>query len=235
MITAEQRAQMRRLVLVEQLPIETVARKFGVHHSTVRRAIQDKPPSEAAVVASALESFKPYIVKRLDELPELTSSRLMLELRDRGYQHSIAILRRYVARVRLPRARKMYLRIETEAGEQAQVDWGSFGHLRVGNTQRPLSVFSMVLSWSRALFIDFSLDQQMETWSRRLMAPRSRVLLEPRRGRDHEGAGVDGAGTATPGAGSSRAGRAACAAGALRCAGPGRGIRGGGGGAHLPV
>ncbi|HZL21307.1 MAG TPA: hypothetical protein VFG23_26470, partial [Polyangia bacterium] len=34
------------------------------------------------------------------------------------------------------------------------------------SAQRPLSVFSMVLSWSRAIFIDFSLDQQMETFCR---------------------------------------------------------------------
>ena len=41
MITAELRAQIRRLVLLEKLPIETVARRFGVHHSTVRRALAD--------------------------------------------------------------------------------------------------------------------------------------------------------------------------------------------------
>jgi len=31
--------QMRRLVLADKLPVETVARRFGVHHSTVRRAL----------------------------------------------------------------------------------------------------------------------------------------------------------------------------------------------------
>jgi transposase-like protein len=41
MITAEMRAQMRRLVLVEGWRIETVARRFSVHHSVVRRALQD--------------------------------------------------------------------------------------------------------------------------------------------------------------------------------------------------
>jgi transposase-like protein len=46
MITPEMRLQMRRLVLVEKLPIETVARRFGVHHSTVRRALADDTQSE---------------------------------------------------------------------------------------------------------------------------------------------------------------------------------------------
>jgi transposase len=165
-ITAEMRAQMRRLVLAERWRIETVARRFGVHHSVVRRAIRDEGAAVVPARTSKLEPFKPYIVKRLTELPELTASRLMLELRDRGFPLAITQLRRYVAQVRTPVSRKAYLRVEFEPAEQAQVDWGSFGYMRIGSAQRPLSVFAMVLSWSRAIFIDFSLDQQMETFCR---------------------------------------------------------------------
>src|SRR5262249_60081574 len=86
--------------------------------------------------------------------------------RARGYTLGVAQVRRYVAQVRPTRRRKAYLRIETDPGQQAQVDWGSFRHMRVGTGQRPLSVFSMVMSWSRALFIDFAFDQQMETFLR---------------------------------------------------------------------
>jgi transposase len=166
MITAEIRAELRRLVLVEGWRIETAARRFGVHHSVVRRVLRDDAPAERPAPPSALDPFKPYIVKRLSDLPELTGVRLLGELRERGYPGGVAQLRRYVAKVRQPRSRKVYLRVETEPAEQAQVDWGSFGHLRIASSQRPLSVFSMVLSWSRALFIDFSLDQQMDTFLR---------------------------------------------------------------------
>jgi transposase len=166
MITAEIRGEMRRLVLREHWRIETVARRFGVHHSVVRRALRDDTQTEQPVVPSGLDPFKPYIVQRLTEHPQLSGVRLLAELREKGYRHSVAVLRRYVAKVRSPRPRKAYLRIEIDPGEQAQVDWGSFGHFRIGSSQRPLSVFSMVLSWSRALFIDFSLDQQMETFLR---------------------------------------------------------------------
>jgi transposase len=166
MITADIRAEMRRLVLREHWRIETVARRFGVHHSVVRRALREDTQTEQPAAGSALDSFKPYIVQRLTEHPQLSGVRLLAELREKGYRHSVAVLRRYVAKVRTPRPRKAYLRIEVDPGEQAQVDWGSFGHFRVGAAQRPLSVFSMVLSWSRALFLDFSLDQQMETFLR---------------------------------------------------------------------
>lgn len=139
MITAEMRAEIRRLVLREGWKIETVARRFAIHHSVVRRAIADAPEGATAPpVASALEPFKPYLVERLTLHPELSATRLLLEIRDRGYARSVAILRRYVAKVRAPRAKKAYLRVETEPGEVAQVDWGSFGHMRIGQTHRPL-------------------------------------------------------------------------------------------------
>jgi len=166
MISIEIEAEIRRLVLREGWKIETVARKFGVHHSVVRRVLKasgEKPPRN---MTSQLDPFKPYIVERLHDHPELTSTRLLLELRDRGYKGSVAIIARYVRLVRTPRSRKAYLRVETEPGEQAQVDWGNFGQMRIGNTTRPLSCFAMVLSWSRALYVDFSLDQRADTFLR---------------------------------------------------------------------
>jgi transposase len=165
-ISAEIRAEMRRLILVEGWRIETVARRFGVHHSVVRRALRDDLPQVKPRPPSALDPFKPFIIQRLTQWPELTATRLFDEVRARGYRRSIAQLRRYVAQVRTPRSRKVYLRVEVMPGEQAQVDWGSFGQLRIGSSLRPLSVFSMVLSWSRALFLDFALDQRMDTFLR---------------------------------------------------------------------
>ena len=158
-------AEIRRLVLGEKWHIGTVARRLGVHHSVVRRAaFGGEAEKHRPGPRSVLDPYKPYLVERLEKYPELTATRLMLEIRDRGYEHGIANVRRFIAQVRTPRSRKVYLRIEVEPGDQAQVDWGFFGQLRVGSTHRPLSVFVMVLSWSRALFLDFSLDQKMETF-----------------------------------------------------------------------
>jgi transposase len=166
MIDEGTRAEMRRLVLGEHWRVGTVARRFGVHHSVVRRAVFDVADRRRIPEASVVDPFKPYLVERLEKYPELTATRLLGELRERGFQHGIAVLRRYIAHLRGPRKRKAYLRVEVEPAEQAQVDWGSFGHMRIGTTQRPLSVFVMVLSWSRALFLDFSLEQRMETFCR---------------------------------------------------------------------
>jgi transposase len=165
MIPEAVRAQIRRLVLVERMQVETVARRFGLHHSTVRRAL-DELPVEEKPRPSIVDPHKAYIVDRLTEHPQLTGMRLYRELQERGYAGGRAQVQRYIAQVRTPRLRKAYLRVEVEPGEQAQVDWGSFGYLRVGRHQRPLSAFAMVLSWSRALFVDFALDQRMDTFCR---------------------------------------------------------------------
>jgi transposase len=164
MIDASTRVEIRRLVLGEGWKIGTVARRFGLHHGAVRRALREGDPPARPRPPSVLEPYKPYLVGRLEKYPELTATRLLRELRERGYQHGIAIIKRFVAQVRGPRSKKAYLHVETMPGEQAQVDWGSFGRMRVGATQRPLSCFVMVLSWSRALFLDFSLDQRTETF-----------------------------------------------------------------------
>jgi transposase len=159
------RAEIRRLVLGEGWRIGTVARRLGVHHGVVRRALRDTPPeTRRTEVVSVLEPHKAYIVERLAKYPELTATRLLSELRQRGYLFGISVVRRYVARVRGPREKKAYLRVEVMPGEQAQVDWGSFGWMRIGSTQRPVSCFAMVLSWSRTLFFDFALDQRIETF-----------------------------------------------------------------------
>ena len=96
MITPEMRAEMRRLVIREGWKIETVARRFGVHHSIVRRAIANDSEGGggAPPASSALDPFKAYIVERLTDYPSLTATRLLLELRDRGYTQSVTILRR---------------------------------------------------------------------------------------------------------------------------------------------
>jgi Integrase core domain len=49
-----------------------------------------------------------------------------------------------------------------DASDCAQIDWGSFGGVVVGNTRRRLSFFVMVLAYSRRLFVEFTVSQTME-------------------------------------------------------------------------
>ena len=74
----------------------------------------------------------------LTKFPTLTSARLLGMLAERGYVGSASHLRHLVAGMRPRPVPEAYLRLRTLPGEQAQVDWGHFGHLQIGRARRPL-------------------------------------------------------------------------------------------------
>jgi transposase len=168
MIGAEQRARIRRLFFGEHWKVGTIAAELDVHHDTVRRAIEVERfvgALQGRVVASILDPYKSFINDTLAQHPRLRASRLFDMIRERGYGGSEVVVRRYVRGVR-PLRREAFFKLETLPGEQAQVDWASFGKIRIGNATRSLSCFVMVLGFSRAHFARFVLDQKMENFVR---------------------------------------------------------------------
>jgi transposase len=118
------------------------------------------------VRASRLDPYTAFIRATLEQYPKLRATRIHEMIVARGYDGSVQQTRRLVRRLR-PRPRaEAYLRLRTLPGEQAQVDWGHFGQVQVGRATRPLSAFVMVLGWSRALHVLFTLDQTMESFLR---------------------------------------------------------------------
>jgi transposase len=87
-------------------------------------------------------------------------------VRERGYRGGPDHFRHLVACHRPRRPAEAYLRLRTLPGEQAQVDWGHFGHLTIGRARRPLMAFVMVLSYSRQIFLRFFLDARLESFLR---------------------------------------------------------------------
>jgi len=168
MIPPEVDAEIRRLFFAEHWRMETIATALGVHHDTVQRVIEQarfiRPGAQ--IRPSRLDPYKAFILATLEQYPRLRATRLFAMVRDRGYPGSVVQVRRYVRTVR-PQARaEAYLRLETLPGEQAQVDWGNFGALQVGRARRQLSCFVLVLSWSRAMYARFALDQTLESFLR---------------------------------------------------------------------
>jgi transposase len=168
MIAVELRARIRRLFYAEHWKIGTIAAELSLHHETVRRAVEVERfvNTTARVRPSMLDPYRPFIEATLAQHPSLRATRLLEMLRARGYEGSAVQLRRCVARLRPRPAAEAYLRLSTFPGEQAQVDWAHFGKLRIGRAERPLSCFVMVLSWSRAMWARFVLDQQLESFLR---------------------------------------------------------------------
>jgi transposase len=168
MISAELRARIRRLYYAEHWKVGTIAAELGVHHDAVRHAIEHERFTNVSYRATAtvLDPYKDFVRGTLEQHPRLVATRLLEMIRLRGYAGSVWPLRRFVADVRPESRHEAFFRLTVLAGEQGQVDWGSFGRIAIGNTMRLLSLFVMVLSWSRGIFARFVLDQTLESFLR---------------------------------------------------------------------
>jgi transposase len=167
MIHEAQRAEIRRLFYAEHWRIGTIARELSLHPDTVRAALETAHFNRRTVVRpSRLDPYTDFIRATLDQYPKLRATRIHEMIVARGYPGSVGQTRRLVRCLRPRPAAEAYLRLRTLPGEQAQVDWGHFGKVPVGRAERPLSAFVMVLGWSRAIHVLFTLDQTMESFLR---------------------------------------------------------------------
>ena len=146
-----------------------LSRQLGVSRDTIHRWIRDgdlerdldaeavryrpRPP-----VATKLDAYKPIIEARLTAYPELSSVRLLDEIRAAGYAGGYSQLKAYVRRVRPMPPPEPVIRFETPAGRQAQVDFARF--------RMPWGVryaLLVVLGYSRLLWCRFYPRQDMAT------------------------------------------------------------------------
>lgn len=166
-VTPEFRAQILRYYHVEKWPSGTIARQLKVHHGTVERVLRQAGlPRIGTVRASNIDAYLPFVLETLKKFPYLRASRLYAMVTVRGYQGGPDHFRHLIAQHRPRPLPEAYLRLVTLIGEQAQIDWGHFGHLQIGKAKRPLMAFVAVLSWSRRIFLRFSLDARMESFLR---------------------------------------------------------------------
>jgi transposase len=167
-VNSELQAQILRYYHVEKWRIGTIARQLHVHHGTVQRVLQRAgvPPPDRSARPSQIDPYLPFIRQTLERYPTLTASRLYAMVRERGYRGNGDHFRHLIALHRPRRPAEAYLRLTTLPAEMGQVDWGHFGHLEIGRARRPLMAFVMVLSWSRAIFLQFFLDARMESFLR---------------------------------------------------------------------
>ena len=125
MISPETRVQIRRYFYAEHWTVGTIATQLGLHPDTVRNAIESERFHKSALVRVSLtDPYLDFIRQTLDQYPRLRATRIYQMIRDRGFNGSIAQLRRAVAHIR-PAAREPFLRLQTFPAEQAQADWAT--------------------------------------------------------------------------------------------------------------
>jgi transposase len=157
-------AEIRRLAEVEKLSQRAIALRLGCCRRTVAKALgMERPPEEhrGPVRGSVLDPWKPKIDALVLRYPELSATRVLEEIRrgPDGYQGQLTLVRNYLRKTR-PRRTRVYQEVVYEPGQAMQVDWGHCGQIRIGGTQRNVSVFVAVLCHSRMCYIEFCLSQR---------------------------------------------------------------------------
>lgn len=165
-ITEEQQAAVLRLHLVEKWKVGTIAKQLALHHSAVARVLTGIPSANLCTKASKLDALLNFVLETLAKYPTLTASRLYEMVLARGYSGGPDHFRHLIAKLRPKPCAEAFLRLRTLPGEQAQVDWGHFGHIEIGKARRPLMAFVMVLSYSRKIFLHFFQNAQMANFLR---------------------------------------------------------------------
>lgn len=155
-------AEIRRLCLAEKLSQREVARRLGIDRGTVSRALKSSPSRrKSRLRGSQLDCYKGQIKELVEQYPDLSAVRVTEEISRNGYKGSLTLVRNYLRKIR-PVKKEVYLRIETLPGEIAVVDWTNCGYIEVEGTKRKLSCFVMTLSYSRLLYIEFTISQRLE-------------------------------------------------------------------------
>jgi transposase len=146
-----------------------IARKLRISRDTLYRWIQDgdldRDLDEQPVrygprpaLATKLDRFRPVIEARLSAFPELSSVRLLEEIRADGYTGGYTQLTEFVRRVRPHPVPEPVVRFETPPAHQAQVDFAEF---RFPWGKR--FALLVVLGYSRLLWLRFYPRQDMRT------------------------------------------------------------------------
>jgi transposase len=163
MKTVEDYEQIRRAFFIEGLSIREIHRRLGVARKTIRKAIVEPAPKpyqqEKPRSAPVLGPYKQRISELLDESEKLprkqryTARTIYRIIRAEGYQGSEGGVLNYVSRQRSERKRKdVYLPLEFDAGQDAQVDWGEVT-VRIGGKEIKVQFFSLRLNYSKARFV----------------------------------------------------------------------------------
>jgi transposase len=148
--------------------ISDIARTTGHDRKTIRAVLQGPvipPPQKRKGRAKKLDPFILYLEKRMAE-GVFNSKKLLDEIRRQGYQGGWSQLRAFVHPYREARQQQATVRFETAPGEQAQVDWAHFGFIEHQGRRRRLYAFVMTLSWSRSLYLEFTVSADGAWWLR---------------------------------------------------------------------
>lgn len=157
------RERIRRGYHLEKKSIRQIAREEGCSRDTVRRAVANDPPKtwrikrpRPAPLLGPYQARIDALVAQNDRLPpkqRYTARRIFEILKEEGYEGSDSTVRHYIShRKQVTATPEVFLPLEFEPGEDAQVDWGEAYAVIAGRRQK-IQIFVMRLCYSRRTFV----------------------------------------------------------------------------------
>ena len=148
------------------MSISEISRATGHDRKTVRKYLLTEEALKYSTTerVSKLKPYKDYIRLRLKEVPEISVQRMLREIKEKGYAGSYTILKDFARPLREEKQKEAVIRFETMPGEQSQVDWSSFGTIEEYGIKKKLYCFSMILGFSRTLYIEWTTSQDIFTF-----------------------------------------------------------------------
>ena len=162
MIDYETFSRIKHLHLQKELTAMQIARELALDERTVKLWLAAKQfrPRKSTTRPSKLDPFKDTVVKMIESY-QYTAQQVYQRIQEEGFTGGYTVVKKFVRKIR-PTRKKAFLTLAFAPGECAQVDWGSYGSVRVGETTRRLSFFVMVLCYSRQMYVEFTVSQTME-------------------------------------------------------------------------
>lgn len=155
----------------EGISARKITRHLNLNRKTVAKYLRDPNPKRPTIQrVSKLDPFKQEIERMLEIDPKASAVVILQRIASLGFDAEITILRDYLRKIRgKSKRRQSFIRFESAPGEQCQIDWGHFGSLTYGNTERKLYCMAVIECYSRMLYLEFTHSQRQETLHRCLL------------------------------------------------------------------
>lgn len=142
-------------------PVRAIAKEVGVARNTVRAALRHEQPPRYTRPQRPNPQLTPFadVIQQMALAQQFIGTRILRELRDRGYTGGPTALYRYLRTLRAATTPPLAVeRFETPPAQQGQFDWSPY-QVVLGDQRTPIVVFALILGYSRRAFYWPSRDE----------------------------------------------------------------------------